>query len=315
MSAMKVALMVEPQLGGSYQDLLSLARWAESAGFDGFARSDHYLDHTVSRPVTDAFTSLGGIARETSSIALTVLVTPITFRHPAVIAKSAATLHEMTGGRFELGLGTGWMAGEHEALGLRLPPPAERFSRFEEALAYVSAALGRSNGPVAGDHYRLTDLDLYPRPGAQVRMIIGGSGERRTPALAGRHADEYNLFTVDPDTVRHRTAAMRRAADAIGRDPDAVTMSALVTPIVGADRADYEHRLAETVARRGIDRSALVDRLHHRGIPHGPVDRVAEEFAAIASLGIGRVYLQQFDPLAAIDLDNAALAAKAIRST
>ncbi len=165
---LQVGLMVEPQLGGTYADLVGLARWAEETGFDVFARSDHYLDMDVSRPVTDAFVGLAGVATETDSIGLAVLVSPITFRHPAVIAKSAATLHEMTGGRFELGVGTGWMEGEHAAFGMRLPPIGERFEMFEEALAYLAAALGRTGGPVDGAHYRMDDVVPLPSPGRQV---------------------------------------------------------------------------------------------------------------------------------------------------
>ncbi|MET0830808.1 MAG: LLM class flavin-dependent oxidoreductase [Acidimicrobiia bacterium] len=311
---LQVGLMVEPQIGGTYQDLIGLAGWAEEHGFDTLARSDHYLDMDVSRPVTDAFTALGGLAVDTASIGLTVLVSPITFRHPAVIAKSAATLHEMSGGRFELGMGTGWMQGEHDAFGLRLPPLGERFAMLEEALAYVSAALGRRAGPVAGERYQLGDLTPLPSPGDGLRLIIGGSGPRRTPDLAGRYADELNLFGADAETVRTRVAATRQAAVAAGRDPDSVAFSAMMSPLVGRDRAEFEERLGSKLARSGADREPFLARLDERGTPYGTVDEVTEGFAEIAGLGIGRVYLQQFDPLADIDRENALLALGAARS-
>ncbi len=311
---LQVGLMVEPQMGGTYEDLVGLARWAEEHGFDTLARSDHYLDMDVSRPVTDAFTALGGLAVGTASIGLTVLVSPITFRHPAVIAKSAATLHEMSLGRFELGLGTGWMQGEHDAFGLRLPPLGERFDMLEEALAYLSVALGRSDGPVAGDHFTLGDLTPLPSPGDGLRLIIGGSGPRRTPGLAGKYADELNLFGADPETVRTRVAATRRAAEAAGRHPDSVTFSAMMSPLVGRDRAEFEDRLGSRLARSGTDREQLLARLDERGTPYGTVDEVAEGFSEIARLGLGRVYLQQFDPLTDIDRENALLALGAARS-
>jgi alkanesulfonate monooxygenase SsuD/methylene tetrahydromethanopterin reductase-like flavin-dependent oxidoreductase (luciferase family) len=305
--------MVEPQMGGSYRELLDLARWAEERGFDTFARSDHYLDMTVSRPTTDAFTSLAAVAAATSSIRLAVLVSPITFRHPAVIAKAAATLDEISGGRFELGIGTGWMEGEHEAFGLELPPLAERFARLEEAFAYVSAALGRTRGPTDGHRYRLGDVVPMPTPGERVRLIVGGTGRRRTPELAGRFADELNLFGADAETVRSRAATAGRAAAAAGRDPGAVAISTMVSPLVGDHRAGFEERLAATAARRRMDPGHLLDRMRQRGTPHGTVDEAAEGFAALSDLGLRRVYLQQFDALAAVDRENLDLTLAAIR--
>jgi alkanesulfonate monooxygenase SsuD/methylene tetrahydromethanopterin reductase-like flavin-dependent oxidoreductase (luciferase family) len=312
--SLQVGLMVEPQMGGTYQDLVDLARWAEEHGFDTMARSDHYLDMDVSRPVTDAFTAMGGLAVETASIGLTVLVSPITFRHPAVIAKAAATLHEMSTGRFELGMGTGWMQGEHDAFGLPLPSVGERFAMLEEALAYLSAALGRRRGPVAGDRYRLGDLTPLPSPGDGLRVIVGGSGPRRTPRLAGTYADELNLFGADPETVRTRVAATRQAAETAGRHPDSIAFSAMMSPLVGRDTAEFEDRLRSRLARSGASRERFLARLDERGTPYGTVDEVTERFAEIARLGLSRVYLQQFDPLADIDRENALLALGAARA-
>jgi alkanesulfonate monooxygenase SsuD/methylene tetrahydromethanopterin reductase-like flavin-dependent oxidoreductase (luciferase family) len=203
--------MVEPQLGGSYERLLALARWAEDIGLDSFARSDHYLHFGTSSPATDALTTFGGLARETERIQLVVLVTPITFRHPAVIAKTAATIDEMSGGRLGLGIGTGWMEPEHEAFGMDLPDLTERFDRFAETLAYVRAATSGSGG-FRGTHYELRPIDVLPRPEA-LPIIVGGSGMRRTPTLAGRFADEYNIFTCERELFEQRVAVMRAAPD------------------------------------------------------------------------------------------------------
>ena len=197
---MQWALMTEPHMGMSYATLSRLARWAEGAGLDAFSRSDHYFADRVHHPnATDAYATLAGLARETERVELVVLVSPITFRHPAVLAKAAATIHEMSGGRFALGVGTGWMDAEHEKFGIPFPPLGERFTRLEEALGYLHHALGRAPGAFSGHHYSLAEGEILPTaPG--VRLIVGGTGAQRTPRLAGTYADEYNM-TLRPDPL------------------------------------------------------------------------------------------------------------------
>lgn len=311
---MEIGLMVEPQIGGTYARLRELAQWAETQGFDAFARSDHYLSSGPPPHVTDALTSFGGLARETSRIRLTVLVTPITFRHPAVIAKSAGTLFEMSNGRFELGVGTGWMELEHEAFGMALPPMSERYERFEEALRYLWAAFGRSEGGFNGEHYALADVTVLPRVAQGTPIIIGGSGGKRTPTLAGRYADEYNVFTMAKRPLDARLAVMRNAARAAGRDPDAIKVSMAVNPIVADDEAEHRAILTERAAARDLEIDQYVALLDERHIPHGTHDRVASQFADIASWGVGRVYLQQFSALDEIDTEIVGRTARLIRS-
>jgi len=310
---MEIGFMVEPQIGGTYADLLRLARWAEAQGFDSFARSDHYLDRDRSVDATDALTTLGGLAVETDRIRLTVLVSPVTFRHPGIVAKIAATLAEMSGDRFELGLGTGWMESEHDAFGLELPEIGTRFDRFEESLGYLWAAFGRSAGGYQGEHYRLADIDVLPRVGGRVPIIIGGKGPRRTPSLAGRFADEYNMFTTDKDTFGNRRDTMRAAAVEAGRDPDRIALSMVMTPLVGDDAAEYRDRLGDAAAALDVTPDALEDDLAARHVPHGTPDRVAESVAEIISWGVGRIYLQQFDSLTEIDLDRQARTHRLLR--
>ena len=205
---MDLGLMVEPQVGGTYQRLLELARWSEAQGLTAFARSDHYLNGSESAHATDALTSLAGLARETERIELVSLVSPLTFRHPAVMAKSAATIDEMSGGRFALGIGTGWMEDEHEAFGIELYSLRERFSRLFETLSYVRAAFSGTEG-YNGRHYDLASgIDVLPRP-LNVPIVIGGQGMQKTPALAGRFADEYNMFATDTETIETRLEVMR----------------------------------------------------------------------------------------------------------
>ncbi len=291
---MDYALMTEPQIGGTYDQLLDLARWAERVGMVAFARSDHLYSAREPRPdATEAFTTLAGLARDTENIRLCILVTPVTFRHPAIIAKAAATIDQMSGGRLDLGMGTGWMELEHEAFGIPFPPWTERYERLEEAVEYVRRAWGDDHARFSGRHYHL-DAEVRPRP-TDVRLIIGGSGARRTPTLAGRFAVEYNHFVAPADTIAPKVVVMQDAAERAGRDPRAVTVSVMGPVVAGADPADYAERLARRAARRDLSPAEYEERLVEGGIPVGPPDRLAESLASLEDAGVSKFYLQWLD--------------------
>jgi alkanesulfonate monooxygenase SsuD/methylene tetrahydromethanopterin reductase-like flavin-dependent oxidoreductase (luciferase family) len=289
---MQFGLMTEPQMGGSYDDLLFACRAAEEAGLVGFYRSDHY--YWAGRPgldATEAFTTLGGLATQTSAIGLAVLVSPITFRHPAVIAKSAATLDQMTGGRFQLGVGTGWMEAEHQAFGLPFPPWKERFARLEESLQYLRASF--AGGTFEGRFYR-TDADARPRSD-RIRLIVGGSGPEKTPVLAGRYADEYNHFAVAPETLKVRIDRMRESAAANGRDPTAINTSVMGPAVLAGTRARLDELLAEAAAFRKITVDELVERWTKAGIPMGSPEQAREAIGRLEAAGVQRYYFQWLD--------------------
>jgi len=293
-ASMDFALMTEPQMGGTYDQILAAAQWAEHVGLVSFARSDHYyLDREPRPDATDAFATIGGLARETRSIRLAVLVSPITFRHPAIIAKNAATIDQMSGGRFDLGIGTGWMELEHRVFGLPFPPWKERFDRLEEALRYVEHATGRAEGPMTGDYYSL-DAEVHPRP-ADLRLIVGGSGPRRTPALAGAHADEYNHFVGRPDDIAPKVQRLRSAAQDAGRDPDSIVVSVMGPVLTGRDQRSYRDRLEQAASARHRDADELEQRWADHGIPVGPPSRVRDTIAALESVGVSKYYLQHLD--------------------
>lgn len=299
---MQLGLMTEPQMGGTYDELLALARWAEDSGLDSFARADHYLDGTRSAPTTDALTTLAGLARDTSTIQLVVLVTPLTFRHPAVIAKSAATIDQMSRGRLGLGIGTGWMQGEHDIFGIELPEIWERFSRLFEVLAYVRAAFTHDEG-FRGRHYELQPIDVLPRPPRPIPIIVGGSGPRKTPTYAGRFADEYNMFACDRETLDKRVSVMRAAAEAADRNPDDVIVSFASPAYVAGTEDAYRTLLEEEAATRGISAAAFESRLAANNLVHGTPEQAAAVAAGIEALGVGKLYLQEFKALSDIDTD------------
>src|SRR5690606_8782001 len=297
--------MTEPQLGGTYDDLARLARWSEENGLHSFARSDHYYipGREPTPDATDAFATLAGLARDTERIRLAVLVTPITFRHPAVIAKNAATIDQMSDGRFDLGLGTGWMEEEHTAFGLPFPERSERFARLEEAIAYLEAAFGPGHSRFQGEYYRL-DAEVSPKP-TGLRLILGGSGPTRTPRLAGRHADEYNLLVRKPAEVAERVREMRKAAG-----DRQVTVTVMGGALVGRTDAEYRERLQKVSAMTGLTPEELEERDIERGIPVGTPSRAAEALEALEEAGVDRYYVQWLEPE---DVDGFASTLEALR--
>ncbi len=295
----ELGLMVEPQVGGTYARLRDLAQWAEHQGLDAFARSDHFLDQDRSADATDALTTFGGLAEATVAIQLVVLVTPLTFRHPAVIAKTATTLDEMSGGRFALGVGTGWMQSEHDAFGIDLPPLAERFDRLFETLSYLRTAFGSSEG-FEGSYYRLDPISVLPHP-TNVPIVVGGSGPRKTPTFAGRFADEFNLFVTDSDTLAERIATMRAAAVEADRNPDAVKVSLAGPAVVAEEESGYRSLLDMRGARRNLSADEYEAFLVEHNVPHGTRATARTSIDTLEDIGIGRYYVQEYRDLADID--------------
>lgn len=286
---MKYSIMTEPQTGGTYDEILRAALLAESEGLHSFARSDHLAwRRETAADATDAFATLGGLARDTATVRLCVLVTPITFRHPAIIAKNAATIDLMSGGRLDLGVGTGWNEFEHEALGIPFPESSERWARLEDAIGYLQAAFGDGPGTHSGPFYSL-DLDVRPKP-TGIRLIIGGSGPKRTPRLAGIHGDEYNLFMCPPEEAREKIQVMRQAA---GERQVEATMMGPIT-IAGSD-AELADRLVSAAAKRDITSEELTARWEKAGLMFGTPGRVREKIAALEEAGVERLYLQWLD--------------------
>lgn len=289
----ELCVFVEPQQGATYEQQLAVARAAEDLGFDGFFRSDHYLGMNGSDGLpgpTDAWITLAGLARETSRVRLGTLVSPVTFRLPGVLAVTVAQVDRMSGGRVELGLGAGWYAAEHRALGIPFPEVGERYDSFEEQLAIVSGLLSTPAGETysfAGAHYRIEDSPALPKPVQDpVPLILGGSGRRRLPPLVARHATEYNAGFTSVQEQRAAYERVRQACRDIGRDPASLRWSTALTTVVGRDRAQ--------VARRASVAGADVEKLAVNGLVGTP-DQVAERIRAYADAGSQRIYLQLWD--------------------
>ena len=278
------------QVRGSYQEVLTAGRWAESSGLAALALPDHYLASAseLEEPAWDSLTQLAGLARETSRIELVDLVSPVTFRHPAVYAKTAVTMADMSGNRFWLGLGTGWMEEEHRLFGLDFPDTPERFLMLEEALGYLDA-LKHGIG-FEGPHYRLESFGA--KPAFDVPIVIGGSGLSKTPALAGHFAREFNVFPNTAGDIADRIEQCLQTATLRGRSPSDIRLSFTCIPVAGMDEEGYRRNLAKQATELGREPDKLEGRLIHRGIPHGTRAQVADEIGRLADLGITRVYLQ-----------------------
>lgn len=304
---MELRIFTEPQQGATYDDLLAVAREAERLGFGAFFRSDHYLGMgTEGLPgPTDAWTTLAGLARDTSTIRLGTLMTSATFRHPGVLAIQVAGVDQMSGGRVELGLGAGWFEAEHTAYGIPFPDTGERFDRYEEQLAIVTGLWRTPAGERfthEGAHYALLDSPALPKPVQQPGppVLVGGRGKRRTPALAARYADEFNLPFVGLDETREQFARVRRACEEIDRDPGTMTWSNALVLCVGGDEAEVERRAA-SIGREPAE-------LRENGLAGTP-DEVVEKIGRYAAAGAQRIYLQVLD---LADLDHLAVVAEEI---
>jgi alkanesulfonate monooxygenase SsuD/methylene tetrahydromethanopterin reductase-like flavin-dependent oxidoreductase (luciferase family) len=282
------------QVRGSYAEVLAAARWAEAAGLAAFAMPDHYLGSAdeISAPAWDHFAHLAGLARDTETIELVDLVSPVTFRHPAVHAKMALTVGDMakrdSKPRFVLGLGAGWLVEEHSLFGIPFPPRGARFEMLEEQLSYLNAL--RDGTAFAGDYYRLEAFEH--RPTFDVPLLVGGTGSTKTPDLAGKYCDEFNLFPKAADDIAPRIERCRRAATAAGRDPQAIRLSFVALPIAGRDEASYRQVLETAAADYQRQPEVLEQRLEARGTPFGTPDRVRARMAELEALGIERLYLQ-----------------------
>lgn len=281
------------QTSGNYETVALAARWSQANGLVAIALPDHYLMSAVeeARPAYDALVQFGGLARETNTIELVVLVSPITFRHPAVYVKTAVTLADMSGGRFKLGLGTGWMDAEHEVFGISYPERAERFAHLEEALAYCQAAFDPANPGYAGDRYQLSAFDIQPM--TPVPLLVGGFGPHKTPSLAGRYCDEFNVYGGPIDEMRIRIERARDAAESVGRAGDDLFISTACPPIVGMTESDYRQALKDALPIMGKETADdLHDLLERRGFPHGTPDQVADILGKMGEIGVERWYVQ-----------------------
>jgi F420-dependent oxidoreductase-like protein len=312
----RFALMTEPQQGLSYDEILALARTAEEAGLESFFRSDHYASFPGpgGQPTTDAWATLGGLARETTRIGLGSLVSPVTFRPPGHLAKLVATVDEMSGGRIELGMGAGWNDEEHTQLGLPFPDLGERYDMLEEAVAIVHGLWTEDDGwSFEGRYWQVRDAHFHARPARNGRrhppIILGGQGGPRLARLAAAFADEFNLTSASTDGARTAFARMRNACADAGRDPATLRLSAMTGVLIAETDGELRDRIRQLLELTGggsMDSDRWLTERRRRWIVGTP-DEARERVEAFASAGAERIMLQDFLPR---DLDMVRLAGR-----
>jgi F420-dependent oxidoreductase-like protein len=264
-------LSIWPAAAHPFADVVRIARHAEELGWDGVWIADHFMPNDgtlpMDTPVLEAGSTLAALATAVPRVRIGSLVYGNTYRHPAVVANMAATVDEISGGRFTLGMGAGWQLNEHDQYGIPLPPVRERIDRFEEALQVIRSLLTRPRTTFEGVHYQLRDALCEPKPVQDpLPILVGASGEKRMLPLVARHADQWNCWGL-PDLVRHKSAIVDEQCAAIGRDPAEILRTAQAVVLVGPDAAERAARMTKPAIG-------------------GPPERLAELAAGYAAIGL-----------------------------
>jgi alkanesulfonate monooxygenase SsuD/methylene tetrahydromethanopterin reductase-like flavin-dependent oxidoreductase (luciferase family) len=294
--------MIEGQEGVTWDDWVALADACEEHGVEALFRSDHYISgFDETRPALDAWTTIAGLAARTTKLELGTLVSPVTFRHPSVLARAAATADEISGGRITLGIGAGWMEREHKAYGFEFATAGERVARFAEQIEIVHRLLREETVDFDRSDYKLTKAPGLHRP--DLPILVGGSAKPGTTEPAVRFADEYNTFFATTDEIRARKRTLDEACERAGRDPATLRYSLMAPFVVGRDERELQESARRVGARFGREPQDVLERYGERG-PVGTVEQVVERLKEIEELGYERVMLQH---LAHQDLDTVAI--------
>jgi alkanesulfonate monooxygenase SsuD/methylene tetrahydromethanopterin reductase-like flavin-dependent oxidoreductase (luciferase family) len=284
------------QIRGDWQSVLGAALWAEERGdIAALAVPDHYLmrGNQPEEPAWDHLVHLAAVASRTSHIDLISLVSPVTFRHPGSLYKMAITIDEISGGRFIVGLGAGWMEEEFTLFGLPYPDLKTRMDMYEEAMAYLRAAITPGAHGFEGKHFQLAEFDPHPHP-SRLRLAGGGAGGPRARRIAAKYADEYNLYAVKPDKYAALVEQTRALAGELGRDLDEILWSS-AGPGVAAKKESHYQRMLESMADlTGLEPDHIEQRWDERGYPHGSGGKAAEMIASLEEAGCQRFYPQMF---------------------
>lgn len=314
---MRFALMIEAQQGLSYDEQLAIATRAEAGGFETLFRSDHYaaFPGDSSQPTTDAWAIIAGLARETTTIGLGTLVSPVTFRHPGNFVKLVTTVDHMSGGRLEVGVGAGWNEADHLPLGLPFPSIEARADLLEDQLELLHGLWIEPDGwAYQGHQVTVQGGALHPRPvevagrprgrdggtpggRSRPRILVGGQGTPRGFRIAARWADEFNLSSTSAAGAVSKLAELDAACVAAGRDPATITRSAMVGVLVGANEAEIDRRAADLLVSIGEsgDGRAWLDERRSRWIVGTP-DEARATIRRYAEAGIERIMLQDLMP-------------------
>ncbi len=311
---MRIVMMIEGQEAVSWSEWVSLARAAEDEGLDGLFRSDHYTPiHATIPGALDAWSTITALGTLTKRIRLGTLVSPITFRHPSVLARMVMSADHISGGRVELGMGTGWYEREHVENGIPFPDIKTRFELLEEQVEIVKRSWTEEKFDHKGKHYALKAQNAMPRPiqNPHPPIILGGQARRRSAALAAKFAQEYNVAYLSTEECAKRRGALDAACREANRDPSTLTLSLMSFAALGATRGDAEARVERTFKGMGGPMSERMRGTITASGLVGTIDDVAKRVAAYGKVGVKRIFLQHFDRS---DLEAIALFGKLARA-
>jgi F420-dependent oxidoreductase-like protein len=303
------SLMLEGQEGVTWSQWLAIARTCERLGFDGLLTSDHYLSVvTTEEPGSnDAWTLLGALAASTERLRLGTMVSPVTFRLPAVLAKAATTVDRISNGRVQVGMGAGWWDLEHRSHGIPFPPAPERFEMLEEQLEIVHGLWSEDVFSFEGRYYALEECRFLPKPVQRPHppIVVGGKGGPRLARLVARWADEFNRVGGTPDELRASIERVTDALDRQGRDRASVAMSFMTWVFVGRTDDEWRHRADR--ARRMYPTTGSLDEYLadiSRDCIVGTVEQAIDRMNEYAAAGVHRFVLNHelFDDLEQIEL-------------
>ncbi len=272
-----------PGPNNSWNDTLALAKHAEAGGWYSVWYADHFMPNAedTSGPTSECWTTLAGLAAAVPRVRVGALVSGNTYRHPAVLAKMAANVDNISGGRCVLGLGAGWQENEHKAYGINFSTLGGRMNRFEEACEVITGLFSNEKTNFTGKHYQLTDAPLAPKPVQQpLPLLIGGGGEQRTLRIAAKYANEWNVWGT-PEVLSHKGAILNRYCDEIGRHPKSIQHSTQGMLVLSDDKEAVERMRASGRPIIGGDGAAV------RGIIEQYIEAGVDE-VIIPDFNLGR---------------------------
>ena len=286
------------QARGSYETLLTLSKWSEQNDIERIGLPDHYIvgkqrhDKNDPTPALDLLTASAGLVRDTEKMVYSILVSPITFRHPSVLAKMASTINDMAKGRFRLGVGTGWLEIEHELYGIPFPDLKTRFEMLEESLIYIREALSGNNNGFQGEYYQLKEFPVEPASLQDIPIIIGGGGKVKTPTLAGKYSEEFNIYAGPKEILAKSISLFREVAGDNGRDLKKLEITTACPPVVGLTKEGVGASL--TVAAKALAQTEdeIASTWREKNYLFGTPDEVASTLSMWQEVGIEAVYLQ-----------------------
>ena len=289
------------QARGSYDTLLSLSKWAEKNKIERIGLPDHYIvgkqrhDKNTPAPALDLLTASAGLVRDTMKMVYSILVSPITFRHPSVLVKMASTINEMAPNRFRLGVGTGWLEIEHELFGIPFPDLKTRFEMLEESLIYIREALSGDNNGFKGEYYQLEKFPVEPASLSQIPIIIGGGGKVKTPTLAGKYSEEFNIYAGPKETLENSINLFKSVADENNRNIDSLEITTACPPVVGLTKESVDNSLITAAKALIQPEDEIAKNWQERSYLYGTPEDVVKTLSMWQEVGIEAVYLQLLD--------------------